>query len=175
MKSQKSYTTNHQIRARNVRVVSPEGHEVLPLSSAILKAQNQKLDLILINNKVEPPLCKIQNLGKFLYEEEKKRRNKKNPKSKEIQLHPNIAQHDLDIKIKQAQDFLQTQHPVTLKMKFRGRENTHQEIGVKILEQVVEKTDHLCQKNPETRKKPTPPKNGNLILLHLHPGKPRKE
>jgi translation initiation factor IF-3 len=163
MRPQKSYKVNHQIQARNVRVLLEGSQEILPLSAALNKAKEKNLDLIQINGQVDPPICKIQSLGKFLYQEEKTRKIQKNPKSKEIQLHPNIAPHDLETKVKQTQGFLKTQHPVTLKMKFRGRENTHKELGVQVLNQILEATSHLCHKNGE------PQKNGNLILLHLHP------
>lgn len=163
MRHEKTYKVNHQIQARMVRVLLQGTHEILPLSTALQKAKEENLDLIQINGKVEPPICKIQSLGKFLYEEEKKKKTQKNPKSKEIQLHPNIAPHDLETKVKQTQEFLKTNHPVTLRMKFRGRENTHKEIGIQVLNQIIEETAHLCHKNGE------PQKNGNLILLHLHP------
>lgn len=163
MRKPHPYKVNHQIQARNVRVILNGTHEVLSLSAALHQAKEQNLDLIQINGQVDPPICKIQSLGKFLYNEEKNRKIQKNPKSKEIQLHPNIAPHDLETKVKQTQDFLRTHHPVTLKMKFRGRENTHKELGVKVLRQIMEATADLCHQNRE------PQKNGNLILLHLHP------
>ena len=162
----KPYKINHQIHATEVRVIQSDGSsEILTLKVALDKALKNNEDLIQINSECNPPICKIQNIGKFLYEEEKRKKHTKSPKVKEIQLHPNIAPNDLTIKIKQTKNFLQENHPVTLKMKFRGRENSHQEIGASVLKSLIQEVQTLTHSDGKIIK------SNNSFIIHLQPQK----
>jgi len=165
MTSNKPPKVNQQIQSNTVRLILKQGHRIVSREEAIRIARENHVDLIQINHTTHPPICKLQELGKYLYEKEKSSKQNKAPKVKEIQLHPNIAAHDLATKIKQTREFLAHHHPVTIKMKFRGRENSHRDIGEKVMKSLIEETKDLSQIHGGISK------TGNLLLLKLHPQK----
>jgi translation initiation factor IF-3 len=132
---------NGKIRAREVRVIDdlkkPLG--VMPLADALLLARNKGLDLIEIAPTATPPVCRIVDYGKFLYEEAK--RNKDSHQSsnrmKEIQISPAIDPHDLGVKRNQAIQFLCDDMKVRLKLRFHGRQKAHKEIGFGVMNKFV--------------------------------------
>lgn len=139
------YAVNNQIRTREVRLVGDAGEQqVISTYEAIQKAQNQGLDLVAINDKSTPPVCKILDYGRFRYEQGRKQKEleKKNREArielKEIQLRPNIDQNDLMIKAKRAQGFLNDGDKVKLVMRFKGREITHTEVGRQTVQQFLD-------------------------------------
>jgi len=118
-KSKRAHRINDEIIAREVRV---DGI-VMPIRQALLEAEKAEVDLVLINDKVEPVICKLVDYQKFIYEQKRKEKNK--PKSlevKEIKLGPNTAENDLDYRSKHIIEFLEKGHKVKLTMQFRGRE-----------------------------------------------------
>lgn len=133
---------NHEIRARELRVISSTGEQlgVLPLAAALAAAERQGLDLIEIVPTANPPVAKIMDHGKFRYEQTKREReNKKSQhqvKVKEIKLSPNISEHDLDVKLRQAHEFLEKGNKVKVTLMFRGREMMHQDVGKKLMDRV---------------------------------------
>lgn len=130
---------NGKIRAREVRVIGPDGQQVgvIPLGQAIVMAQNAGLDLVEIAATAIPPVCRIVDYGKFKYELSKKEKEgKKHQHSsevKEIQLSPTIDPHDLGIKRDHATDFLCEDMKVKLNLRFKGREMAHTEIGFQVV------------------------------------------
>ena len=124
---------NHRIRVPEVRVIGADGGMlgVLQTHEALRMAQEQGLDLVEVNPKAEPPVCKILDFGKYKYEEKKKqaqaRRNQAVVEIKEIKLRPKTDDHDIDFKIKAARRFLEAGHKVKFTVRFRGREITHPE------------------------------------------------
>lgn len=123
---------NNRIRAFKVRLID-ENHKqigVIPLEEALRIAQERNLDLIQVTGKIDPPVCKIGDYGKYIYQEEKKQRSAKKQKSTEIKgirLGFNISQHDIETRTKSVEKFFKSGHKVRLEMKLRGREKALQD------------------------------------------------
>jgi len=136
---------NREIRAREVRLIGVNGENlgVLGFFKALNMAQDSDLDLIMINGQTNPPVCKIGDLGKYKYEQQKKqkdidRRNRENRiEVKEVQLRPAIDSHDLGVKIKHIQEWLGDGDKVKIVIKFRGREMANKDIGYTIIENIL--------------------------------------
>ena len=124
---------NHRIRVPEVRVIAADGSMlgVLGTQEAMRLAQEQGLDLVEVNPKADPPVCKILDFGKYKYEEKKKAGEAKRKQTvveiKEIKLRPKTDEHDLAFKVKAARRFLEAGHKVKFTVRFRGREITHPE------------------------------------------------
>src|SRR5262249_43153355 len=124
---------NHRIRVPEVRVIDANGEMlgVLSTHEALRRAQDQGLDLVEVNPKAEPPVCKILDFGKYKYEEKKKAGEAKRKQTvveiKEIKLRPKTDDHDIAFKTKAARRFLEAGHKVKFTVRFRGREITHPE------------------------------------------------
>lgn len=135
---------NEQIRAREVRVIGPDGEQIgiMPIKEALKLAEDQDLDLVNIAPQAKPPVCRIMNYGKFKYEQTKKekeaRKNQKIISTKEIRFSPTIDEHDLQTKLRNAQKFLKAGDKVKFAVRFRGRQITHQDIGMNLLKRVEE-------------------------------------
>jgi translation initiation factor IF-3 len=146
---------NHRIRVPEVRVIDSDGSMlgVLQTHEALRKAQEQGLDLVEVNPKSDPPVCKILDFGKYKYEEKKKAGEAKRKQTvveiKEIKLRPKTDDHDINFKIKAARRFLEAGHKVKFTVRFRGREITHPEKAHEQLNLVTQATDDLA--NIETR------------------------
>jgi len=130
------------IRIREVRVIDDENQQlgVMPTIQALTLAQEKGLDLVEVNPKAEPPVCKILDFGKFKYDEKKKATEAKRKQSvveiKEIKLRPMIDDHDYDVKMRAMQRFFEEGDKVKITLRYRGREMAHQEIGTKLLDKV---------------------------------------
>jgi translation initiation factor IF-3 len=146
---------NHRIRVPEVRVIDADGSMlgVLQTHEALRKAQEQGLDLVEVNPKSDPPVCKILDFGKYKYEEKKKAAEAKRKQSvvevKEIKLRPKTDDHDINFKIKAARRFLEAGHKVKFTVRFRGREITHPEKAQEQLDLILPALDDLA--NVETR------------------------
>ncbi|MFT5623141.1 MAG: translation initiation factor IF-3 [Bacteroidia bacterium] len=129
----KGLRRNDRIRATEVRVIGPEGTNlgVMPPRKALELAQKVGLDLIEISPAARPPVCRILDFGKFLYEESKKQKESKQQatKLKEIKFRVRIGDHDFETKLRRAEGFLNHGHKVKLTLQFRGRENEHRDLG----------------------------------------------
>jgi translation initiation factor IF-3 len=110
---------------------------IKPLIEAVTMAKGANLDLVEISPLANPPVCKVMDFSKFLYEKEKQdRENRKKQKAgvlKEIRLNPRIASHDLQTKVKHIETFLKDHNKVRVTVVFRGRENQHRNLGEEIL------------------------------------------
>ena len=118
---------NNFIRAKEVRVIGEDGSQlgVMNIFEAIDLAKSRGLDLIQVTEKVDPPICKIANYGKYLYSQQKKEKKMAHPKGgelKEIRLSFNISPHDAETKAKQAKKFLEDGNKVKVSLVLRGRE-----------------------------------------------------
>src|ERR1700733_10155454 len=124
---------NHRIRVPEVRVIGADGNQlgVLQTHEAMRMALEQGLDLVEVNPKADPPVCKILDFGKYKYEEKKKTAEAKRKQTvveiKEIKLRPKTDDHDINFKVKAARRFLESGHKVKITVRFRGREITHPE------------------------------------------------
>jgi translation initiation factor IF-3 len=146
---------NHRIRVPEVRVIDADGSMlgVLQTHEALRKAQEQGLDLVEVNPKSDPPVCKILDFGKYKYEEKKKAGEAKRKQTvveiKEVKLRPKTDDHDLAFKVRAARRFLEAGHKVKFTVRFRGREITHPEKAQEQLTFVIHETEDLS--NVETR------------------------
>jgi translation initiation factor IF-3 len=118
---------NNYIRAKEVRVISETGEQlgVMNIFQAIDLAKSRDLDLIQVTEKVEPPVCRIANYGKYLYQQQKKEKKMVKPRGgelKEIRLTFNISPHDMETRANQAKKFLDDGDKVKINMSLRGRE-----------------------------------------------------
>jgi translation initiation factor IF-3 len=146
---------NHRIRVPEVRVIAANGDMlgVMATHEAMRMAQDQALDLVEVNPKAEPPVCKILDFGKYKYEEKKKSAEAKRKQTvvdvKEIKLRPKTDDHDIDFKVKAARRFLETGHKVKFTVRFRGLEITHPEKAQEQLNLIVPQLEDIA--NVETR------------------------
>jgi translation initiation factor IF-3 len=124
---------NHRIRVPEVRVVGDDGQMlgVLATHEALRLAQERGLDLVEVNPKAVPPVCKILDFGKFKYEEKKRQREAKRKQTvvevKEIKMRPKTDDHDFAVKVRAARNFLESGNKVKVTVRFRGREIMHPE------------------------------------------------
>ena len=146
---------NHRIRVPEVRVIGADGAMlgVLQTHEAMRMAQEQGLDLVEVNPKADPPVCKILDFGKYKYEEKKKTAEAKRKQTvveiKEIKLRPKTDDHDINFKTKAARRFIESGHKVKVTVRFRGREITHPEKAQEQLDVVIKGLEDLA--NVETR------------------------
>ncbi len=134
---------NGKIRAREVRVIDETRNQlgVMSLNQALQLARDKNLDLIEIAATANPPVCRIVDYGKFLYEESKRQKESHAKQSanrmKEIQISPSIDSHDLQTKQNQAIEFLCDDLKVRVKLRFKGRQKAHKEIGFDVVNRFV--------------------------------------
>ncbi|MCP6719251.1 MAG: translation initiation factor IF-3 [Patescibacteria group bacterium] len=132
---------NNQIRAPNVRLVDSDGKQlgIVPLEKALQVAKERSLDLVQITEKVDPPVCKIIDYGKYLYRLQKKEKKvKKSTEIKGIRLRFNISSHDLETRANQAEKFLEKGDLVKVEMLLRGRERGLQNFAREKMNQFIE-------------------------------------
>ena len=131
------YRINEQIRCREVRIVSDEGAMVLPTREALDMARQREQDLVMISPNAEPPVCRIIDFSKFLYQQKKKAKEMKQKQVKvevkEIRFGPQTDEHDYNFKLKHAQEFLQEGNKVRAYVFFRGRSILFKEQGEVLL------------------------------------------
>ena len=122
---------------------------VLSVQDALERARQSGLDLVEVSPNAAPPVCKILDYGKFKYEAQKRanqaRKKQKTFDVKEIKMRPGIDQHDYDVKMRAIRKFLETGDKVKVTMRFRGREMTHQEIGMGVLMRVREDLEEVAK------------------------------
>lgn len=135
---------NRNINVPQVRLIDQNGVMVgiMPTFEAAARARNAGLDLVEIAPTAKPPVCKIMDFSKYLYEKDKQEKeNRKKQKTgglKEIRLNPRIGENDLQTKIRQMDKFLQEHNKVRVTVVFRGRENQHKDLGENILDRICE-------------------------------------
>jgi len=134
---------NEQIRYSRVRLISESNEQVgiIPTHEALNMAREAGLDLVEVSPTAEPPVCRIMDYGKWLYQQKRKQKlNQKKQHSitlKEIRLRPKIDDHDREIKISHAAKFLEKGHKVQFTILFRGREMMHQEYGIEMFNEIL--------------------------------------
>jgi translation initiation factor IF-3 len=127
--------TNRQIRVAEVRIIDDDGQQVgvMPIEDALRRAEEAGLDLIEVAANANPPVCRIADLGKFRFEQDKRARDaKKNQhvsEVKEVRLRPRTDEHDLQVRVRAARRFLEDGHKVKVEVRFRGREASHPEVA----------------------------------------------
>jgi translation initiation factor IF-3 len=159
---------NQRIRAREVRViVASSGQQlgVLKIQDALRAAQTAGLDLVEVAPTANPPVCRIVDFGKFKYEISKQDKEKKQASSKlkEIKFRVNISEHDYETKLRHGEEFLDRGNKVRVQLQFRGRENAHKELGMKLMQKISE--DLNCMANVEQ----APKLMGRAVTMTLAP------
>jgi translation initiation factor IF-3 len=140
----KDVRINREIRAKEVRVIDPEGKQlgILPLVEALRAASNFDLDLVEVSPKSEPPVCRIMDYGKFRYQQSKKAHDAKKKQAvvhvKEVKMRPKTEEHDFQFKLKHIERFLKEGNKTKVTIVFRGREMAHPDLGRNMLTRVTE-------------------------------------
>ncbi|QJR21363.1 Translation initiation factor 3 [Brevinematales bacterium NS] len=160
---------NDEITAKEVRLVSGTGEQlgIVSIEEALAKADELGVDLVEIAPQANPPVCKLIDYGKFLYQKEKKakeaQKHQKIVEVKEMKFKPKIADHDFSYRAKQMQEFLEAGDKVKVTIRFRGRELAHTQIGFDLADKIVE-----AMKEWGTPDKP-PKLEGKQIVFVLNP------
>ena len=142
--SKNELQVNEMIRDNELRIISADGEQlgVMDAKAAQKIAFESGLDLVKISPNAKPPVCKIMDFGKYKFElakrEKENRKNQKVVNIKEVQLSPSIDTNDFNTKAKQAMKFLKSGDKVRVKVRFRGRELSHSEIGKTLLDRFAE-------------------------------------
>ena len=122
---------------------------VVSISEALNAAKAVDLDLVEISPNAEPPVCKILDFGKYKYEIKKKtndaKKKQKTVELKEIKIRPNIGQNDYDVKLRNIDKFLKEGNKVKISLRFKGREITHADIGMKLFDKIKEDVFEICK------------------------------
>ena len=148
---------NDRIRAREVRLIGPEGDQlgIKPVPEALRLARNFDLDLVEVAPNASPPVCRVMDYGKFRYEEAQKakesRRKSVQISVKEVKFRPKIGKGDFNTKVRHLIGFLEDGHKVKVTLQFRGREMAHPELGSKILDEVLEAAGPLARVDNQAR------------------------
>lgn len=115
----------------------------MPRSEALRTAEEYGLDLVEISPNANPPVAKIVDWGKYNYQktkqQQKSKRNAKSPELKQMRLGLKISEHDLDVKLKKVQKFLDAGHKAKITIFYRGRENAHKDLGFQLADKVIER------------------------------------
>ncbi|MHC4291968.1 MAG: translation initiation factor IF-3 [Planctomycetota bacterium] len=145
--SKANLRVNERIRTNPIRLIDENNNQVgvVDVKEAQFKAHDLGLDLVEVSPNAEPPVCRIMDYGKYLYQQKRKvklsQKKQHTVSLKEIRLRPKIDVHDRDIKVKHAAEFLEKGHKVQFTMLFRGREMMHVENGYRIMDEIIEQLE----------------------------------
>ena len=157
---------NNRIRAAELRIIGPEGENfgVLTLGEALQKAQEYGLDLIEISPGATPPVAKIMDYGKFRYEQKKKERGAKGPRTetKSLQIKIGTGEHDLALKARKASEFLKEGHRVKIELFLTGRTKY---LDKKFLEERLNRLLNLVTENYKIVSGPQKGPKGLMVIL----------
>jgi translation initiation factor IF-3 len=140
---------------------------VVSMRDALTMARERGLDLVEVSPNADPPVCRLMDYGKFLYEKAKRERKARKAQRtvdvKEIRLRPKTGEHDVDFKLRDATRFLQQGYKVKVRIQFRGREITYPELGREQLEQFAQRLSDVSEIE-------SPPRlEGRSMLMILNP------
>ena len=154
-----------------VRLIDEEGSQVgvVSISEALQIAHTRGTDLVEVAPNASPPVCRLMDYGKFLYERSKRerdaRKSQKQTEVKEIRLRPKTGEHDIAYKIRDARRFLERGAKVKVRIRFRGREITHPEVAQELLERIAEDLSDVAVVEKEGAME------GRTMLMILSPDK----
>lgn len=141
--SNKPLRVNEAVRAPQIRVIDEAGKQlgIMTPAEALRLAEERGLDLVEVSPNADPPVCRLMDYGKFIYERAKKEREarkaQKSVEVKEIRLRPKIGEHDLAVKMRDMRRFLSSGNKVKVRLLFRGREVSHPEVGKELLDRLA--------------------------------------
>ena len=142
---------NERIRAREIRVIDEEGAQlgIMPPYEALKIARTQGLDLVEVAPTANPPVCRVINYGKYLYQLSKRqheaRKNQKSVGLKEVKMRPRTSVHDFETKRNKVVDFLQEGAKVKITIMFRGREMAHRNLGFDMIDRMIQDVGEAAQ------------------------------
>jgi translation initiation factor IF-3 len=160
---------NKNIRAKEVRVIDPEGKQIgiIPTKEALSAAAEYGLDLVEVSPNANPPVCKIMDYGRYRYEQTKKKQEAKKKQTtfqvKEIKIRPKTGEHDLQVKLNHIKKFIEKKDKVKVSVLFRGREITLSQRGRELLDQIAEETDEIAAVEQ------SPKFDGRTLVMILSP------
>jgi translation initiation factor IF-3 len=160
---------NNMIQSDKVRVIDQDGENlgVMYTREAIEQAAEVGLDLVEVSPNADPPVCKFLDVGKYRYEAQKKanqaRKTQKTQEIKEIKMRPNIDDHDYDVKMRSVARFIDDGDKVKVTLRFRGRELSHQQLGMDLLRKVQEDVAEIAKVEAYPRME------GRQMLMVLSP------
>jgi translation initiation factor IF-3 len=166
---------NERIRAREIRVINEEGGQlgIMPPFEALKIARGQGLDLVEVAPTANPPVCRIINYGKYLYQLSKRqheaRKHQKSIELKEVKMRPRTSAHDFETKRNKVIDFLREGAKVKVTIMFRGREMAHRDLGFRMMERLADEVSEVGM--VETRPKIEGPNLSTIIAARKAPGK----
>ncbi|WP_294033258.1 translation initiation factor IF-3 [uncultured Moraxella sp.] len=141
---------NEEIRAKEVRLVKEDGEQmgVVDIQTALKAAADDGLDLVEIVPDAKPPVCKVMDYKRYLYEQKQKakeaKKNQKQTQVREIKLRPGTEEADYQVKLRKIVEFIEDKDKVKVSIRFRGREMAHQEIGKAQLERIIADTAEIA-------------------------------
>ena len=150
-------------------MIDSEGEQIgiKPFNVALRKAEDRDLDLVEVAPQANPPVCKMIDYGKYKYEQAKKEKAAKKKQNvmnvKEVQMGVKIEDHDFNVKLKQARRFLNNKDKVKVRIKFRGREMMHKELGYDLMDRLIEETKDIGTVESK------PNMEGHNMLMFLTP------
>lgn len=162
---------NDQITTREVRLIGSDGSQVgvVSLQEALRLAEEAGMDLVEISPTAKPPVCRVMDYGKYLFELSKKqaeaKKKQKQVQVKEIKFRPTTEEGDYQVKLRNLTRFLSQGNKVKVTMRFRGREVTHQEFGFRILNRLKEDTVEIATVEQD------PKREGRQLQMVLAPKK----
>ena len=165
----KRINVNKRIRAKEVRLIDADGEQlgVVPFMEALATAKSHGLDLVEVAPNVSPPVCRIMDYGRYKYQQNKKLQEAKKRQStfqvKEIKLRPRTGEHDFQVKMRHVKRFLDNRDKVKVTVIFRGREMAYTNLGVALLQRVVEETAEFAAVEQEARRE------GRILVMVLAP------
>ena len=158
---------NERIRVREVRLIDAEGRQVgvVPTDDARRMAQEAGVDLVEVAPDARPPVCKIMDYGKYKYEQRKKHTGHKvhHARLKEVRLRPKTEEHDYEVKLRHAKEFLAKGDKVQICLMFRGREIVHKDRGEALLQRFINDLQDLAKVE---RSGPYEGKRMTVLLTH---------
>ncbi|MCW7755172.1 translation initiation factor IF-3 [Desulfobotulus sp. H1] len=160
---------NRNIRAKEVRVIDPDGEQlgIMPVPKALDIAAGLALDLVEVSPQAKPPVCKIMDYGRFKYELTKKQQEARKKQTvvqlKEVKVRPKTGDHDLETKLKNIRKFIEKRNKVKVTVMFRGREITMSDRGRSVLESIIAEVEDVAVVES------TPKFEGRTMMMILVP------
>jgi translation initiation factor IF-3 len=161
----KGIRVNEQIRAKEIRVIDSDGAQlgIMSVREALLVAEKRDLDLVEVSPTAAPPVCKVLDFGKYKYQLHKKHTQKKTIDLKEVKIRPQIDEHDLQLKIRNINRFIEEGDKAKVVMYFRGREIIRPELGMKVFDKIIQSLTGKFQIESQPRRE------GNHITMVVTP------
>lgn len=162
---------NENIRVPKVRAIDSDGSQlgIIDTREALRMAEEKELDLVLVSDKADPPVCKIMDYGKYQFEQKKKaqeaKRKQHNAEVKEVKMRYKIEEHDYNVRLSQAERFLKSGDKVKATIMFRGREIQHSNLAEELLQRMATDLKDLAEVQQ------SPKKEGRSMMMLLSPKK----